>query len=81
MVTVMSVILDVDEVEKRRNELGLSKTELARRTGISAGRYTQLLGEAREGKKPFAPTVKELAAALRVRVKDIVIEAETVTRS
>lgn len=70
----MSIVLNIDVIEKKRIELGLTKQELARRAGISPGRYTQIIDEARSGRPAFAPTTKELATALGLSVSDIVID-------
>jgi transcriptional regulator with XRE-family HTH domain len=74
----MSITLDVEKVERRRTELGLTKGELARRAGISAGRYTQILAEAKEGKTPFAPTLAEIAKVLELSAKELLLDNQEV---
>jgi transcriptional regulator with XRE-family HTH domain len=70
----MSLRLNVEAIEKRRIEMGLSKQELARRAGFSPGRYTQILREAKEGKLAFAPTAKGIATVLSISPDELFIE-------
>jgi transcriptional regulator with XRE-family HTH domain len=73
----MSVSIDIEKIEKQRIRQGLQKSELARRAGISPGRYTQILSEARQGKLPFAPTIKQIVQALGMSMEEILVEEET----
>lgn len=61
-------------VRARRIEVGMSATELARRTGVTASTITRL--EAGESAAPRAETIRNVALALGLPITDLLANAD-----
>lgn len=68
----MSIQIDLKPLELKRVEKGLTKRELARRAGITGGRYAQILREAEEGRVPSPPRLKELCSVVGIEMSELI---------
>ena len=68
--------LNAPKIELLMAEKRLKAGVVARRMGVSQGRFSQIMNEARKGHAPNPWTIGRLAWALRVSVTEIIVNEE-----
>lgn len=72
----MPIRVDIDKIEEARKRRGWRKQDLARRSGITPPRLSQIYQDSLAGKFPTPHRLKEIAEVLGLKIEDVVIVEE-----